>query len=163
MGQAPRGGVHEHDGLSSQGRTCGGMAGRDVSAPPPATHPLAPPDAGGGLLGDQSPCIRLCRGYTWRWQGAILGQAWTSYANRHAMATAALKRLLAYKPQRLVEVPRSTRQVAMGAVPVSGGIVQALKAGDVAGLYDTLEAAITSLACQAQRVYPKRDHPTGRL
>ena len=44
-----------------------------------------------------------------------------------------------------------------------GGIVQALKTGDVAGLYDTLEAAITYLACHAQRAHPKRDRQTGRL
>ena len=56
----------------------------------------------------------------------------------------------------------STRKVAMCAVYVLGGIVQALKTGDVAGLYDTLEAAITYLACHAQRAHPKRDRQKGR-
>ena len=55
----------------------------------------------------------------------------------------------------------STRKVAMCAVHVLGGIVQALKTGDVAGLYDALEAAITYLACHAQRAHPKRDRHTG--
>jgi len=50
----------------------------------------------------------------------------------------------------------------MCAVHVLGGIVQALKTGDVAGLYAALEAAITSLACHAQRAHPKRDRHTGR-
>ena len=30
------------------------------------------------------------------------------------------------------------------------------------GLYDALEAAMTSLACHAQRAHPKRDRHTGR-
>ena len=57
----------------------------------------------------------------------------------------------------------STRKVAMCAVHVVGGIVQALKTGDVAGLYDALEAAITYLACHAQRAHPERDRQKGRL
>ncbi len=65
--------------------------------------------------------------------------------------------------QLLAEVPISTRKVAMCAVHVLGGIVQALKTGDVAGLYAALEEAITSLACHAQRAHPKRDRHTGRL
>ena len=56
----------------------------------------------------------------------------------------------------------STRKVAMCAVHVLGGIVQALKTGDVAGLSDVMEAAITYLACHAQRAHPKRDRQTGR-
>ena len=102
-----------------------------------------------------------------------------SYANLHAfdttnpaivegliwaaIAAAALKRFLAYMTQLLAEVPMSTRKVAMCAVHVLGGIVQALKTGDVAGLYDALEAAITYLACHAQRAHPKRDRQRGRL
>ena len=56
----------------------------------------------------------------------------------------------------------STRKVAMCAVHVLGGIVQALKTGDVAGLYDALEEAVTYLACHAQRAHPQRDRQTGR-
>ena len=37
-----------------------------------------------------------------------------------------------------------------------------MKTGDVAGLYDALEAAITYLACHAQRAHPERDRQTGR-
>ena len=57
----------------------------------------------------------------------------------------------------------STRKVAMCAVHILGGIVQALKTGDVAGLYAALEEAITYLACHARRAHPKRDRQTGRL
>jgi hypothetical protein len=64
--------------------------------------------------------------------------------------------------QLLLEVPMSTRKVAMCAVHVLGRIVQALKTGDVAGLYDAIEAAILYLACHAQRAHPKRDRHTGR-
>jgi hypothetical protein len=42
-------------------------------------------------------------------------------------------------------------------------MVQALKTGDVAGLYAALEEAVTYLACHAQRAHPKRDRQTGRL
>src|SRR2546428_5864233 len=62
-----------------------------------------------------------------------------------------------------VATPMSTRKVAMCAVHVLGGIVQALKTGDVAGLYDALEVAITYLAGHAQRAHPERDRQTGRL
>ena len=79
-----------------------------------------------------------------------------------AMAAAALKRFLAHLTPLLVEVPMSTRQVAMGATPIVGDIVQAVQTGDMAGLYDALEAALTSLACHAQRAHPKRDQQTGR-
>ena len=103
---------------------------------------------------------------------------WKSYANLHAfdttnpaivegliwtaIAAAALKRFLAPMTQLLVEVPMSTRKVAMCAVHVIGGIVRALKTRDMAGLYDALEAAMTYLACHAQRAHPKRDRQTGR-
>src|SRR5882672_11916849 len=109
----------------------------------------------------------------------LLFKEWKSYANVHAfdtdnpaivegliwaaIAAAALKRFLAHMTQLLLEVPMSTRKVAMCAVHVLGGIVQGLKTGDVAWLYDTLEAAITYLACHAQRAHPKRDRQTGRL
>ena len=121
----------------------------------------------------------LYRAYKWRWQVELLCKEWKSYANLHAfdtenaaivegliwaaIAAAALKRFLAYMPQLLAEVPMSTRKVAMCAVHVLGGIVQALKTGNVAGLYDALEAAITYLACHAQRAHPQRDRQTGRL
>jgi hypothetical protein len=55
-----------------------------------------------------------------------------------------------------------TRKVAMCAMHVLGDIVRALQHGDVVGLYAALEAAITSLACHAQRAHPKRDRQTGR-
>src|SRR2546428_12832007 len=61
-----------------------------------------------------------------------------------------------------VATPMSTRKVAMCAVHVLGGIVQALKTGDMAGLSDALEAAMTYLAGHAQRAHPKRDRQTGR-
>jgi hypothetical protein len=105
-------------------------------------------------------------------------KAWKSYANLPAfdttnpalveglmwaaIAAAALKRFLAYMTQLLAEGPMSTRKVAMCAGHVLGGIVQALKTGDVAGLYAALKAAITYRACQAQRAHPDRDRRTGR-
>jgi hypothetical protein len=124
------------------------------------------------------PLEVICRAYKWRWQVELLCKEWKSYANLHAfdtanptlvegliwaaIAAAALKRFLAHMPQLLVKVPMSTRKVAMCAVHVLGGIVQALKTGDVAGLYDALEEAVTYLACHAQRAHPKRDRQTGR-
>jgi hypothetical protein len=60
------------------------------------------------------------------------------------------------------EVPMATRKVAMGAVHVLGDIVEALKTGDMTGLDAALEAAITYLACHAQRAHPTRDRRTGR-
>ena len=62
----------------------------------------------------------------------------------------------------LTEVPMSTRKVARCALHVLGNLVEALKSGDVAGLYAALEAASTYLACHAQRAHPKRDRQTGR-
>src|SRR5712691_6291329 len=56
----------------------------------------------------------------------------------------------------------STRKVAMCAIDVLGDLVEALKSGDEASLYASLEAAITYLACHAQRAHPKRDRQTGR-
>ncbi len=124
------------------------------------------------------PLDMICRAYKWRWQVELLFKEWKSYANLHAfdttnpaivegliwtaIAAAALKRFLAHMTQLLLEVPMSTRKVAMCAVHVLGGIVQALKAGDMAGLYDALEAAMTYLACHAQRAHPQRDRHTGR-
>src|SRR5215472_9767353 len=124
------------------------------------------------------PLEVICRAYKWRWQVELLFKEWKSYANLHAfdtanpalvegliwtaIAAAALKRFLAHMTQLLVEVPMSTRKVAMCAVHVLGGMVQALKTGDMAGLYDALEAAMTYLACHAQRAHPQRDRHTGR-
>src|SRR5256885_6855069 len=79
-----------------------------------------------------------------------------------AIAAAALKRFLAHMTQLLLEVPMSTRKVAMCAMYVLGDVVDALKRGDEAGLYAALEAAITYLACHAQRAHPKRDRRMGR-
>ncbi len=130
------------------------------------------------LSSQQYPIEVICRAYKWRWQVELLFKEWKSYANLHAfdtenpaivegliwaaIAAAALKRFLAHMTQLLLEVAMSTRKVAMCAVHVLGGIVQALKTGDVAGLSAALEAAITYLACHAQRAHPKRDRHTGR-
>jgi ribosome-associated translation inhibitor RaiA len=86
----------------------------------------------------------------------VEGLIWT------AIAAAALKRFLAHMTQLLAEVPMSTRKVAMCAMHVLGNLVEALKRGDLAGLYAALETAITYLACHAQRAHPKRDRQTGR-
>ena len=86
----------------------------------------------------------------------VEGVIWT------AIAAAALKRFLAHMTQLLAAVPMSTRKVAMWALYVLGDLVEALKRGDVVGLYAALEAAITYLARQAQRAHPKRDRQTGR-
>ena len=131
------------------------------------------------LAPQRYPLDTICRAYKWRWQVELLFKEWKSYANLHAfdtanpaivegliwaaIAAAVLKRFLAYMTQLLAEVPMSTRKVAMCAVHVLGGIVQALKTGDVAGLYDALEVAITYLAGHAQRAHPERDRQTGRL
>ena len=74
----------------------------------------------------------ISRAYTWRWQVEVLFKEWNSYAHLHAVdttnpaivegllwtaiAAAALKRFLAYRTQRLAEVPMSTRKVAMCAM-----------------------------------------------
>jgi hypothetical protein len=124
------------------------------------------------------PLEVICRAYKWRWQVELLFKEWKSYANLHAfdttkvaivegliwtaIAAAALKRFLAHMTQLLVEVPMSTRKVAMCAMYVLGDLVEALKTGDIAGLYAALEAAITYLACHAQRAHPARDQRTGR-
>lgn len=124
------------------------------------------------------PLEVICRAYKWRWQVELLCKEWKSYANLHAfdttkgaivegliwtaIAAAALKRFLAHMTQLLLEVPMSTRQVAMCAMHVLGDIVRALQSGDVAGLYAALEAAVTYLACHAQRAHPERDRQTGR-
>src|SRR5213594_2182164 len=130
------------------------------------------------LSSQRYPIEVICRAYKWRWQVELLFKEWKSYANLHAfdtanaaivegliwtaIAAAALKRFLAYMTQLLAEVPMSTRKVAMCAVHVLGAIVRALQRGDVAGLYAALEAAVTSLACHAQRAHPKRDRHRGR-
>src|SRR5919205_2702674 len=124
------------------------------------------------------PLEVICRAYKWRWQVELLFKEWKSYANLHAfdtanpalvegliwaaIAAAALKRFLAHMTQLLMEVPMSTRKVAMCAVPVLGDLVDALKRGDVVGLYTALEAAVTYLACHAQRAHPERDRQRGR-
>jgi len=130
------------------------------------------------LSSQRYPLEVICRAYKWRWQVELLFKEWKSYANLHAfdtenpaivegliwtaIAAAALKRFLAHMTQLLLEVPMSTRKVAMCAVHVLGGIVQALKTGDVAGLYAAMEVAITYLAGHAQRAHPTRDRHTGR-
>src|SRR5207245_11150811 len=119
------------------------------------------------LPSKQYPLEVFCRAYTWRWQVELLFKEWKSYANLHAfdtdnpaivegliwaaIAAAALKRFLAHITQLLVEVPMSTRKVAMCAVHVLGDIVEALKTGAVTGLYAALEPATAYLACPAQR------------
>jgi hypothetical protein len=130
------------------------------------------------LPSQRYPLEVICRAYKWRWQVELLFKEWKSYANLHAfdtanptlvegliwtaIAAAALKRFLAHMTQLLAEVPMSTRKVAMCAIHVIGNLVEALKRGDLAGLYAALETAITYLACHAQRAHPKRDRQTGR-
>src|SRR5467141_4712233 len=120
----------------------------------------------------------LYRAYKWRWQVELLLKEWKSYAHLHAfdtanaaivegliwaaIAAAAQRRFLQQMPLLAAEVTMSTRKVAMCAVHVLGGIVQALKTGDVARLYDALKVAIMYLARHAQRAHPKRDRHTGR-
>ena len=79
-----------------------------------------------------------------------------------ALAAAARNRFLASMTQLLAAVPRSTRTVAMCAGHVLGDLVQALQSGDVPRLSAALEAAVTYLACHAQRAHPKRDRHRGR-
>jgi hypothetical protein len=83
----------------------------------------------------------LYRAYPWRWPGARLLKAWTSYANLHAfdtahpaiveglmwaaIAAAALKRFLTSMTPRLAEGPMSTRKGARCAAHVFGEMVQA--------------------------------------
>ena len=130
------------------------------------------------LPSQRYPLEVICRAYKWRWQGELLFKEWKSYANLHAfdtanptlvegliwsaIAAAALKRFLAHMTQLLAEVPMSTRKVAMCAMHVLGNLVEALKRGDLAGLYAALETAIPYLAYHAQRAHPKRDRQTGR-
>lgn len=130
------------------------------------------------LPAKQYPLEVICRAYKWRWQVELLFKEWKSYANLHAfdtanpalvegliwaaIAAAALKRFLAHMTQLLMEVPISTRKVAMCALHVLGDLVEALKHGDVVGLYTALVAAITYLACHARRAHPERDRQTGR-
>ena len=64
--------------------------------------------------------------------------------------------------QLIVQVPMSTRKVAMCATHVLGDVVAALKTGNVTRLLRALEAAIMYLACHAQRAHPKRDQRRGR-
>jgi Transposase DDE domain len=130
------------------------------------------------LPSQRYPLEVICRAYKWRWQVELLLKEWKSYANLHAfdtanptlvegliwsaIAAAALKRFLAHMTQLLAEVPMSTRKVAMCAMHVVGNLVEALKRGDLVGLYAALETAITYLACHAQHAHPKRDRQTGR-
>lgn len=86
----------------------------------------------------------------------VEGLSWT------AIAAAALKRFWAHMTQLLLEVPMSTRKVALCAVHVVGDIVGAVQRGDMTGLSAALEKAVTSLACHAQRAHPQRDQQTGR-
>ena len=124
------------------------------------------------------PLEVICQAYKWRWQVEFLFKEWKSYANLHAfdttkvaivegliwtaIAAAALQRFLAHMTQLLLEVPMSTRKVAMCAIHVLGDVVEALKRGDETGLYAALEAAITYLACHARRAHPARDRRAGR-
>ena len=130
------------------------------------------------LASQRYPLDTICRAYKWRWQVELLFKEWKSYANLHAfdttnavivegliwvaIAAAALKRFLAHMTQLLLEVPMSTRKVAMCAIHVLSNLVEALKRGDETGLYAALEAAITYLACHARRAHPARDRRTGR-
>jgi hypothetical protein len=120
----------------------------------------------------------ISRASTWRWHVELRLKEWKSSANLHAfdtekaaiveglmwtaIAAAALKRFLASMTQLLAEVPMSTRTGAMCAVHVLGNIIRALQSGDVPGLSAALEAAVSYLACHAQRAHPERDRHIGR-
>src|SRR5215813_9001713 len=100
------------------------------------------------LPAQRYPLDMICRAYKWRWQVELLFKEWKSYANLHAfdtanpalvegliwvaIAAAARKRFLAHMTQLLLEVPMSTRKVAMCAMYVLGDVVEALQRGDVA-------------------------------
>src|SRR3989441_3127322 len=131
------------------------------------------------LASRRYPLDTICRAYKRRWQVELLCKEWKSYANLHAfdtanpalvegliwaaIAAAALKRFLAHMTQLLTQVPMSTRKAAMCAIHVLGDVIEALKRGDVVALYAALEAAITYLACHAQRAHPARDRQSGRM
>ena len=88
------------------------------------------------LPAQRSPLDMIYRAYKWRWQVELLLKEWKSYAHLHAfdtenpaivagliwtaIAAAALKRFLAHMTQLLLEVPMSTRKVALCAVHVLG-------------------------------------------
>ena len=131
------------------------------------------------LPAQRSHLDTICRAYTGRWPVEWRWKAWQSYATLPAfdtanpaivegliwtaIAAAALTRFWTPRTPLLVAVPIFTRRVAMDAVHVRGGIVRALEdSGDVGGLDDALEAAMTYLACHPQRAHPKRDRQTGR-
>jgi len=116
--------------------------------------------------------------YRLRWQVELLFKEWKSHANLHAFDTAnphivegliwaalcaaILKRYCAHITQRVMQVPISTRKVALCAHHVLTEIIYSLMhcRGQ---LHEAVTRALHFLAGNAQRAHPRRDRLRGRL